>query len=212
MSNPENESNAKLINEMLQNRIKPRSSILDICCGAYSSGTNYDPDGEIYEPVVAQYLAAKGYDVIGLDFRTNNKTAKNHEQKILYKPVNHINLLTLEWVSEVQKLPGYLFEVAIFVRSWDTPELLFSYQNKLLASNNLSSHLIDLKDVNLEMALDILPKINQIVRSGGYIITSEIFHLGLDSNSSLSTTQILEQTGWKIQDERNGLFLAQKSS
>jgi hypothetical protein len=89
------------------------------------------------------------------------------------------------------------------MRTWDTPELLLSLQEKVGQ--------FDLNHLNFLMAEHYLPIFAKLVKPGGYLITSEIFNLGLEEDAEvkrLNTAQILTNFNWLVLQSSGGLYLA----
>lgn len=198
----ENQRNAELILDSLQKYCSVKQArILDICCGVYDkTGTSYDKNGEIYEPVVAQFLGQNGYEVTGIDFRQNSLV-----QKLFYKPITNIDILDQNWTEKIQKN----WDVLIFLRSWDTPEILLNYQEKLENSY--------LNELCIQIAEDLLPNFVDLINENGLLFTTEIFNFGLlqnvaetDSYLNLSK-ELFAKNNLEILDYQNGLYCLRKS-
>jgi SAM-dependent methyltransferase len=160
--NVENVTNADRILAYLQkNYVEMRKvKVLDICCGVYDDlGTNYDADGLIYEPLVAQSLAQAGFQVTGVDIRPNVG-----EKKIFYHHRTDVNILEPNWT---QKLADEAFDVVIFLRSWDTPELILAFQKE--------TRINDVNQLNLVMARRLFQDFVKLLSPGGFLIVSEVF-------------------------------------
>ena len=170
--------------------------MLDICCGAFDNkGTNYDEKGLIYKPLVAQTIGQNGFKVTGIDFRENQT-----REKIFYKHLTEIDILKNDWSDKLMTK----FDSLIFLRSWDTPEILFHFQD------NFSS--LSLNELSIKIAQSLLPSFIKCLNSESYLITSEIFNYGLCSNESEvdylknKTLQIFSEFSFKLLNEENGLY------
>lgn len=199
--NIENTQNAKLIYNFLKSKFGTNSSlnILDVCCGAFTNGTNYDKMGLIYEPVVAEYLGQKGCNVTGLDLREN-------KQKVHYSHISDIDILEPDWIEKVYQNLDSL----IFLRSWDTPEILLHFQ-KLTG-------IMDVNTLTLKIAEYFLPQFCSVLRQGGLFFTTDIispelseyvanFELARNSLEKLFTTY-----GFKEIFSENGLMVFETKS
>jgi len=167
--NPENQQNSELILSVLNQHYKDLSKnkikILDICCGVYDpKGIDYDPSGEIYQPLVAQVLAQNDFSVTGIDKR-ENVTTEGDEIDFIHR--QDINILDENWSENLEKD----WNALIFLRSWDTPEIFLHYQ-KLLKIN-------DVNLLSLEIAKIYLPYFTDLLGTNGLFITSEICNFGL---------------------------------
>jgi hypothetical protein len=195
--NSENSDNAKIILNFLKK--SQAKTVLDICCGAFDDqGTNYDETGLIYQPIVAQILGKNGFAVTGIDFR-ENKT----RESIFYRHLTQINILESDWVEKL----GAKFDSVIFLRSWDTPEILFHFQDKF--------PLLSLNELSIKIAQNLLPEFKKCLNPKGCLITSEIFNFGLCRSeyeiASLKkeTLRIFSNLSFKHLREENGLYFVE---
>ncbi|MEI6728598.1 MAG: hypothetical protein WCK98_03050 [bacterium] len=190
----ENQKNSNIILNFLKK--SEAKTVLDICCGAFDElGTNYDEKGLIYQPLVAQTLGKNGFEVTGIDFRQNHT-----QEQIFYKHVTGIDILKGDWPEKMTTK----FDSLIFLRSWDTPEILFYFQDKF--------PLLSLNELSIKIAHSLLPDFIKCLNLGGILITSEIFNFGLcDTNDEArvlknQTLNIFETAGFKLLDVVNGLY------
>ena len=128
------------------------------------TGTNYDLEGKIYEPIVAQELAKNGYETTALDFRENDP-----QQKLNFKTLKTNFLETTEF-NQI----GSNYDAVIFLRSWDTPEILTYFQPEF--------NFLDINKLSLKIAHHLLPKFKKLITKEGFLIVSEIFNFGLCEN------------------------------
>jgi len=163
--NNENIANSRQIYTLLKSNFKAVDNldVIDFCCGVFDpAGVNYDPKGDIYQPIVAQYLGQKGLKVTGVDFRQNDQNSK-----LNYFHRKDINILDSNWTSKI----NLKYDVVIFLRSWDTPEIILDYQKR----TNIS----DINTLSLIIAQDLIPKFLKLLKPNGLFITTDIFNLSL---------------------------------
>jgi len=163
--NNENIANSRQIYTLLKSNFKAVDNldVIDFCCGVFDpAGVNYDPKGDIYQPIVAQYLGQKGLKVTGVDFRQNDPNSK-----LNYLHRKDINILDSNWTSKI----NLKYDVVIFLRSWDTPEIILDYQKR----TNIS----DINTLSLIIAQDLIPKFVKLLKPNGLFITTDIFNLSL---------------------------------
>ena len=183
--NQENQKNAEVISKVLNQEFGninvDQAKILDVCCGVYDkSGTNYDEKGEIYEPTVAQNLAEIGYSVTGLDLRENKTQGdkdltqgdkfgvvdgKNIDLKYTHR--SDINIIEENWSQKLVKD----WNVIIFLRSLDTPEILLHYQKTF--------DIDDLNLLSLEIAKIYFPIFAELLKPNGLFFTTDICNYSL---------------------------------
>ena len=201
MTNSENLKNAvwidRKIRENLSHTDPEKIRVLDVCCGVYSSGSNYDRTGEIYEPVVARFLAENGYSVTGIDVRENN-------QKVSYNHINNLNVLEDGWETNLGS-----FEVLSFLRSWDTPEILLEFQNRF--------GIVDINRLTLEIAKYFLPVFERLLENNGLLFITDVFRedLGTDEkvlkDLELELDELLQSLGLEMVNNENGLWCFRKN-
>lgn len=163
--NRENIDNSEQIYKILNQLYKSvnKLKIVDICCGVFdTNGVNYDLNGAIYQPIVAEYLGQKGLDITGIDFRQNQTDAVLH-----YNHRSDINILEANWTRELSTD----FDSLIFLRSWDTPEILLHYQDLL--------QITDLNQLCLEIAKIYLPQFKNLIKRNGLFFTTDICNFGV---------------------------------
>lgn len=196
--NKENTANSYLIYNVLKDHFGSvhKLQIVDICCGSFdSAGTNYDPGGIIYQPVVANYLGQKGVAVTGIDFRANPA-----DIDISYTYLSDINILEPDWTGKLNAK----FDSLIFLRSWDTPEILLHYQNLL--------QITDLNQLCLEIAKIYLPQFQRLIKLGGLFFTTDICNFGIcESETEIQEYQakiddLMIQNGFNEIYNSNGLY------
>ena len=194
--NFENKYNSEIISEILCEKFinRKETRVLDICCGAFDdSGTRYDLDGKIYQPIVAQVLAQLGFEVTGLDVRGNTIATG-------YKHQNNIDITKNNWHQKLEKN----WDCLIFLRSWDTPEILLYFQ-KILDINNLNL-------LSLEIAKIYLPIFAELLTPNSLFFTTDICNFGLCEDAferdlyQNQITQLLIQNGFKMIFQKNGLW------
>jgi hypothetical protein len=233
--NQENQNNAKMISEVLKLEFetveKGDVNILDVCCGAYDqAGTNYDEKGDIYQPVVADNLARLGFAVTGIDFRESGywekSKSKDQNSKIeegdlqisattvlpsdgintnlKYTHRSDINIVQENWSENLSKD----WNVLIFLRSWDTPEILLHYQKVL--------DIDDLNLLSLEIAKIYLPIFAELLLPGGLFFTTDICNLALCDDSfeiqlyQNQVKQLIHQNGFNFIEQKDGLHWFKK--
>ncbi len=197
MPNTENTYNAGWILQSLAGYFVSKNPedvrVLDACCGVYSDGVNYDADGQIYEPQVAQILAKNGYTVTGIDTRKNNQMVK-------YNHISDIDVLNPDWHLQV----AVKFDVVCFLRSWDTPEILLYFQQKL--------DILDLNKLTLEVAEYFLPRLRYLLKPNGLLYITDILRGDLADNLETFKSQTEEldklfaDLGLKLLMRENGLW------
>ncbi|GAB4149083.1 MAG: hypothetical protein OHK0017_12540 [Patescibacteria group bacterium] len=189
----ENSNNARLISSFFREKYTDQSlatvNVLDLCCGVYvHDGINYDKYNEIYQPEVAQSLTQLGFKVTGVDQRSNDREVSyNHRTDIDIWQDKLIEQLKGEW------------NILVFLRSWDTPELLLKMQQ-------LSGER-DLDKLTEKLAQHFLPLFRQLLKTGNWFVTSEIYSR-LDSNGHglANTEKILNRYGFELVHHANGLY------
>jgi hypothetical protein len=195
----ENSQNAEIILNFLKE--SEAKTVLDICCGAFDDeGTNYDNKGQIYKPLVAQILGKNGFEVTGIDFRAN----KTMDQ-IYYQHTTGVDILKSNWAEKFSNK----FEVVIFLRSWDTPEILLNFQDKF-------PHL-SLNELSIKIAQGVLFSFLECVKEGGFFITTEIFNYGLCEDTEeinkfkKQTLEIFKQYKFNLLKLENGIYFLRKN-
>lgn len=190
----ENSQNAEIILNFLKK--SQAKTVLDICCGAFDEqGTNYDEKGLIYQPLVAQILGKNSFEVTGIDFRQNQT-----QEPIFYKHLTQINILESDWPEKLDAK----FDSVIFLRSWDTPEILFHFQDKF--------PLMSLNELSIKIAQSLFPDFIKCLNPSGCLIISEIFNYGICLNGGEvnhfknKTKQIFTDFSFNLINEENGLY------
>jgi|GEM_PF-3051098 len=196
--NKENIDNSKEIFKNLKSRFEyvDKLQVVDICCGCFDNrGTNYDQNGLIYQPLVANYLGGKGIDVTGIDFRVNQT-----DYDISFTHRSDINILEPNWTNKLKTK----FDSLIFLRSWDTPEILLHYQDLL--------QITDLNQQCLEIAKIYLPQFKKLIKPGGLFFTTDICNFSVCENEleiqeyQAKIDDLLVQNGFKEIFNRSGLY------
>ena len=197
MKGNENLQNADWIDRKIKENLvytdPERIRVLDICCGVYSSGSNYDQTGEVYEPVVAQFLAKNSYEVTGIDFRKNNRPVK-------YNHISNINVLDSDWHSKLTNK----FNVVCFLRSWDTPEILLEFQKKF--------GILDVNQLTFEIAKYFLPDFVKLLGNNGLLFITDVFREDLGTDEKMLNTLkleldiLLDSLGLQQLSNENGLW------
>jgi len=211
---------------------KNHVKILDICCGVFDkTGTNYDEKGEIYEPIVVEKLAEIGYYVTGLDFRENKIIKQvqdgmenelrvdnqlvaaikdrhivddqninyDYNTSIKYTHCSDIDILQDSWSGKLPKD----WNVLIFLRSWDTPEILLHYQKVLDVD--------DLNLLSLEIAKIYLPTFAELLEPNGLFFTTDICNYALcDDDFEIllyknQVKQLMSKNNFEFIDSLHGL-------
>jgi len=200
--NTENSQNAEAIGLLLQSFFEQshETTILDICCGVfYPDGINYDKKGEIYQPLVAQYLGERGFSVTGIDTRKNVSNIPLH-----YNHLNTIDIVEPNWQLALEKN----WNAVLFLRSWDTPEILLHYQ-KLL-------NITDLNTLCLRIAQLYIPVFADLLKTGGIFFTTEIINQLLCKNQNevkeyeLNINNLFVKNNLYLLGHNNGLYWYRK--
>lgn len=198
MYNQENVSNSEQIYKVIKSIYGESQAckVVDVCCGSFNyNGTNYDPNGNVYQPLVANYLGQKGLDVDGIDLRSNPTGLD-----LGYTHLSDINILESDWTTKLDTK----FDSLLFLRSWDTPEILLYYQKKL-----------DIRNLNklcLEIANIYLPQFKKLIKPNGLFFTTDICNFGIcGSDLEIQAYQdkidkLLLQNGFQEIYSNDGLY------
>lgn len=111
---------------IIKNNPRRDWQILDLACGAVTYKTvNYDPDDEFYAPILVEVVCRMKFaNIVGVDFRKNRANLKSN-----YQAITNINL-NFPFAEKVLMTTKTKFDLVIFLRSWDTPEIWQFWQNK----------------------------------------------------------------------------------
>jgi hypothetical protein len=115
-----------------------------------------------------------------------------------------INILEENWTEKLEKD----WSVLIFLRSWDTPEILLHYQK-----------ILDIDDINLlslEIAKIYLPIFADLLEPKGLFFTTDICNFGIcDDEFEIQLyknqiNQLITKNGFTLLNNENGLYFYQK--